>query len=85
MASDGAFHALRPEDLPRGVSFPILLYFSDFNTKGVALPKYIPIFVDVLLGHKARQELTFCNDNAKVHLKTVLELGDKKFLCLDEA
>ena len=39
------------------------------NTKGVTWPKkfkeYIPIFVDVLLHHKTKQELIFCIDDAK--------------------
>ena len=34
--------------------------------------EYIPIFVDVLLHHKTKQEFIFCIDNAKVYQKAVL-------------
>ena len=46
------------------------------NTKGLTSPKnfkeLIPIFVDVLLHSKTKQEFTLCTDNAKLHLKAVL-------------
>ena len=68
----------------------IFLNLSDFEpriilklfliTKGVN----IPIFVDVLLHHETKQEFIFCIDKCKVHLKAVLQLRYKKFLCLDE-
>ena len=40
--------------------------------------EYIPILVDGLLHHKTKQEFTFCVDNAKAHMKAVLQLGYKK-------
>ena len=52
------------------------------------IKEYIPIFVDILLHHKSRQEFIFCIDNAKVHLKYYKQYYNsdtKKFLCFDEA
>ena len=60
----------------------IFLDFSDFEPRIILkyhrpnfakkYNEYIPIFVDVLLHHKTKQEFIFCIDNAKVHLKAVL-------------
>ena len=37
----------------------------------------IPIFVDILLRHKVKEEFIFCIDNAKVHLKAVYVCNTK--------
>ena len=37
-------------------------------------------FVDILLHQKTKQEFICCIDNAKLHLKAVLELGYKEIL-----
>ena len=42
--------------------------------------EYIPISVDVLLHHKTKHELIFCMDNAKLHLRAVLQRGYKTIL-----
>ena len=41
--------------------FPELRYYTG----------YIPIYIDVLLHHKAEQELIFCINEAEVHLKAI--------------
>ena len=45
--------------------------------------EYIAIFVDVLIHHKPKRYFfVFCLDNAKVHLKAILQLGQKSFYVL---
>ena len=58
-----------------------------FSTKGVTSPKKFQAyflysihtynFVDVFLHHNTNLEFIFCIDNAKVHLKAVLQQRNK--------
>ena len=68
--------------IPNVLPSLIFLNFSDFEPRNILkyhrpnfakkYNEYIPIFVDVLLHHKTKQEFIFCIDNAKVHLNAVL-------------
>ena len=63
----------------------VLLNFSDSESRIIFkllldLRENIPIFVDALLHFKTKQDVIFCIDNAKVHLKAVLSPGYNKFL-----
>ena len=58
------------------LNFLILSLELLVNTKNVISPKrckeYIPIFVDVFLHHKTKQEFVLCINDAKLHLKAAL-------------
>ena len=55
------------------------------NTKGLNSPKNLRNTFQSLLVLYYIIKLISCIDDAKVYLKAVLQLGYKKFLCLDEA